>query len=78
MAIKPELIVEALGGADNIRDLEGCITRLRSMVVDPKLVNEDALYAAGAKGVIRADTAVQLVVGPDAELLADQVNDIIE
>ncbi|MBN9643769.1 glucose PTS transporter subunit EIIB [Corynebacterium mendelii] len=78
MAITPDDIVAALGGPGNIRDLEGCITRLRTVVVHPDKVDEDQLYAAGAKGVISAGTAVQVVVGPEAELLADLINDFLD
>lgn len=45
MASKAEKIVAGLGGLDNIEEVEGCITRLRTEVVDPSLVDEAALKA---------------------------------
>ncbi|MFD5658848.1 PTS transporter subunit EIIB, partial [Streptomyces hirsutus] len=42
MATKAEKIVAGLGGIDNIEEIEGCITRLRTEVVDPDLGNEAA------------------------------------
>ena len=50
---KAEQILAALGGDDNIDDLEACITRLRVEVDDPSLVDESALKAAGAFGVVQ-------------------------
>ena len=57
-------IVKGLGGRDNITDLEPCITRLRVEVVDQEKVDEEALRAAGAFGVVRSGRVVQVVVGP--------------
>ncbi|GAA1400594.1 PTS glucose/sucrose transporter subunit IIB [Pseudonocardia kongjuensis] len=70
-------IVAGLGGAANITDLEPCITRLRTEVGDPALVDDAALRAAGAHGVVRSGTVVQVVVGPDAENLCDDIRDLL-
>ncbi len=53
MASKAERIVAGLGGADNIVEIEPCITRLRTEVSNGALVNEEALKAAGAHGVLQ-------------------------
>lgn len=45
MATKAEKIVAGLGGIDNIEEVEGCITRLRTEVVDPSKVDDAALKA---------------------------------
>ena len=74
---KAEDIVAALGGTDNIVEVEGCITRLRTEVADPSLVDQAALKRAGAHGVMVAGKAVQVVVGPEADSLADDVNDLL-
>ncbi|WP_369140352.1 glucose PTS transporter subunit EIIB [Modestobacter versicolor] len=74
---KAEDIVAGLGGAANIDDVEGCITRLRTEVKDPSLVDQAALKAAGAHGVLVAGQIVQVVVGPEADSLADDVNDLL-
>jgi N-acetylglucosamine PTS system EIIB component len=70
-------IVKGLGGAGNIVEVEGCITRLRTEVRDPSLVDEAALRRYGAHGVIVAGTVVQVVVGPEADSLADDVQDLL-
>lgn len=74
---KAEDIVAGLGGAANIVEIEGCITRLRTEVTDPGKVDEKALKHTGAHGVVIAGTAVQVVVGPEADMLADDIQDLL-
>ena len=70
---KAEDILAALGGPTNVMDVEPCITRLRVEVTDPRLVDDVALKAAGAFGVVRSGRVVQVVVGPEADDLAVEV-----
>ncbi|MEU8486447.1 MULTISPECIES: PTS glucose/sucrose transporter subunit IIB [unclassified Streptomyces] len=77
MATKAEKIVAGLGGLDNIEEVEGCITRLRTEVVNPDLVNEAALKAAGAHGVVKMGTAIQVVIGTDADPIAADIEDMM-
>lgn len=70
-------IVRGLGGAGNIVEVEGCITRLRTEVRDPALVDEAVLKGSGAHGVLTAGTVVQVVVGPEADMIADDINDLL-
>lgn len=73
---KAEQILAALGGDANIVDLEPCITRLRVELEDPALVDEAALKATGAFGVVRSGRVVQVVVGPEADTLASDIEDL--
>lgn len=73
---KAEKILAAIGGWDNIEELEPCITRLRVEVLDADLIDEAALKAAGAFGVVSHGTGVQVVVGPEADTLAEDIEDI--
>src|SRR3954452_4832580 len=50
---KAEKILAALGGASNIIEIEPCITRLRCELNDGSVVDEKALKALGAHGVMR-------------------------
>ncbi|MFI7098474.1 glucose PTS transporter subunit EIIB [Streptomyces sp. NPDC050161] len=77
MASKAEKIVAGLGGLDNIEEVEGCITRLRTEVVDASLVDEAALKAAGAHGVVKMGTAIQVVIGTDADPIAADIEDMM-
>lgn len=77
MTSKADRIVAGLGGAANIRDIEPCATRLRAEVRDPAKVDHAALKAAGAYGVLAAGAAVQVVVGPEADTLAGDIEDLL-
>ncbi|MFD7547334.1 glucose PTS transporter subunit EIIB [Streptomyces sp. NPDC059578] len=77
MASKAEKIIAGLGGLENIVEVEGCITRLRTEVVDPSKVDDGALKAAGAHGVVKMGTAVQVVIGTDADPIASEIEDLM-
>ena len=77
MSTKAEQILAALGGADNIVEIEPCITRLRTEVNDGSKVDEKALKAAGAHGVIQSGNVVQVVVGPEADNIAEDIEDLM-
>jgi PTS system N-acetylglucosamine-specific IIB component len=64
-------ILEAIGGPGNVIEIEACITRVRLGLRDPSLVDEAALGTAGVHGVKRSRGIVQLLVGPDADAIAD-------
>ncbi len=69
-------ILTGLGGANNVEAIEPCITRLRVEVVDPALVDEPALMRAGAFGIVQVGQTVQVVVGPKADNLADEIEEL--
>lgn len=73
---KAQLIVDGLGGLANIVEVEPCITRLRTEVEDPSLVDQAALKAAGAYGVVMSGNVVQVVVGPEADTIASDIEDM--
>ena len=72
-----EAILAGLGGAGNLVEIEACITRLRTQVEDVALVDEPSLRAAGAHGLMRAGTVVQVVLGPDADTVASDIEDLL-
>lgn len=72
-----EDILAALGGAANVIEIEPCITRLRTEVRDPSLVDQKALRAAGAVGVIASGEVVQVVLGPQADVIASDIDDLL-
>lgn len=74
---RPERILAALGGAGNIVDIEGCITRLRCELEDGSVVDEPALKKAGAHGVVRMGDVVQVIVGPEADNIASDIQDLM-
>jgi PTS system N-acetylglucosamine-specific IIC component len=68
--------VRALGGNRNLTLVDACTTRLRLEVVDDSLVNEAALRTLGARGIVRPTrNALQVVIGPQADILAGEIRD---
>ncbi len=76
-ASQAETILAALGGVQNIVDIEPCTTRLRSEVRDPGQVDAQALKAAGAHGVMISGRVVQVVIGPEVDVLASELEDLL-
>lgn len=68
LADDAKVIVEALGGPENIEDVDACITRLRVGVKDPAKVDHDAFKKLGAAGVLDVDGGIQAVFGAKAIL----------
>ncbi|MGK2309383.1 glucose PTS transporter subunit EIIB [Cutibacterium sp. V947] len=71
-----EHILAALGGVDNVVSIEPCVTRLRCQVRNCGQVDEQALRRAGVHGVTVQGQGVQVIVGPDADLLASDLEDL--
>ena len=69
------MILEGLGGKDNIVSLDCCATRLRVSVKDPALVSEATLRSGGASGVIRKGGGVQVVYGPQVSVIKSELEE---
>ena len=68
-----QIILEGVGGADNLTSIDHCITRLRLEVKDRLLVDEKKIKSSGISGVIRpGKTSVQVVVGPKVQFVYDE------
>ena len=68
----------ALGGAGNLTEVGACTTRLRLNVRDQQAVDDAALKALGARGLIRpSPTALQVVLGPIADVVAVEIRDAL-
>ena len=72
-----ELILEGLGGKDNIVTLDNCATRLRVSVKDEGKVSEAILKESGAAGVIKKGTGVQVIYGPQVSVIKSELEDYI-
>ena len=70
-------VIAALGAAENIEDVDACITRLRVSVKDKDKVDRDKLKAIGAAGIIEVDGGVQVVYGAKAILYKNIIVDIL-
>ncbi len=69
------LIVEGLGGMDNISDIDCCATRLRCTVRDGSRVNDSVLRNTGAAGVIKNGNGVQVVYGPRVTVIKSNLEE---
>jgi PTS system N-acetylglucosamine-specific IIC component len=66
--------VTALGGAPNLTSVEACTTRLRLQLADPTRIDEAALKALGARGLVRPSPGhLQVVLGPQADDVAREM-----
>lgn len=72
------MIVDGLGGAANLADVDCCATRLRCTVNDAALVKQDVLKASGASGVICKGNGVQVVYGPKVAVIKAKLEDYLE
>lgn len=67
------IVLEGVGGKENVTVIDNCITRLRLEVKDYTLVDEKKIKSAGVPGVIRpSKTAVQVIVGTKVQFVADE------
>lgn len=71
--------IDAVGGQDNLTNIDACITRLRLSVKDAHRVDESAAKRLGASAVIRLNqTSVQIIVGTQAETISSAMKAIIK
>ena len=74
-----QVILEGLGGKDNVTSIDHCITRLRLEVKDRLLVDEKKIKSSGASGVIRpGKTSVQVIIGPKVQFVYEEFKKIAE
>lgn len=67
------IVLEGVGGKDNVKSIDNCITRLRLEIKDYTKVNEKVIKSAGVAGVIRpSKTAVQVIIGTKVQFVADE------
>lgn len=69
--------LKALGGHDNLSNIDACITRLRLSVNDMSVIDEKTLKTLGAMGVVKLGTNnLQVILGPLAEIVAGEMKAI--
>lgn len=72
------IVLEGLGGKENVASLDNCITRLRLEVKDYTQVDEKKIKSAGIAGVIRpSKNAVQVIVGTKVQFVADEMKKML-
>lgn len=73
----PRNILSALGGQQNIENLDACITRLRVQVKDKANVDKDRLKQLGAAGVLEVGNNIQAIFGTHSDIIKSQIHDIM-
>ncbi|MGG7214497.1 glucose-specific PTS transporter subunit IIBC [Clostridium nigeriense] len=71
-------ILDAFGGAKNIKYLDSCITRLRVTVKNFSKVNKEKLKYLGAVDLMIIGNNIQAIFGPQSDILKDQIKHIID
>ena len=70
-------VLEALGGASNIEDVDSCITRLRVSVKDISKVDKDKIKELGATAVLEVKGGIQAIFGAKADLIKQKINEVL-
>lgn len=67
------IVLEGIGGKENVTSIDNCITRLRLEIKDYTKVDEKKIKSAGVAGVIRpGKTSVQVIIGTQVQNVADE------
>ena len=74
-----KIILDGVGGKENVVSVDNCITRLRLVVKDSSVIDEKKIKSAGVSGVIRpSKTDVQVVVGMKVQFVADEFKKLVK
>ncbi len=74
-----KIVLEGLGGKDNVKSLDNCITRLRLEIKDYTKVDDKKIKSAGVAGVMRpSKTSVQVIVGTKVQFVADEMKKMLK
>lgn len=70
--------IAAVGGTDNLKAIDACITRLRLTVADSARVNDTMCKRLGASGVVKLNKqTIQVIVGAKAESIGDAMKKVV-
>lgn len=74
-----KVILDNIGGAQNLSKFDHCVSRLRLEVKNPDLVNEKPIKAAGIAGLMRPEkTKIQLIIGSKVQLVSDALKSLVD
>ena len=74
-----KIVLEGLGGKENVKSLDNCITRLRLEINDYTKIDEAKIKSAGVAGVMRpSKNAVQVIVGTKVQFVADEMKKMLK
>ncbi|MEG0727106.1 MAG: glucose PTS transporter subunit EIIB [Erysipelothrix sp.] len=74
-----EIILQAIGGKENVLSTDYCTTRLRLELEDPSIVDEALVKSTGAAGVVKpGGKSVQVIVGTEVQFVADEFKKLVK
>ena len=74
-----KIVLEGIGGKENVKSLDNCVTRLRFEINDYTKVDEKKIKSAGVAGVMRpGKTSVQVIVGTKVQFVADEMKKMLK
>lgn len=69
-----EIILEGLGGKENIISIDNCVTRLRLEIKDKYKINEKLIKSSGASGIIKpGKKSIQIIIGTKVQFVCDEL-----
>ena len=71
-------IYEAVGGIQNIKNIDNCFTRLRIVVDSLDLVDEEKLKETGSKGLVKRGNEIQIIYGVNVNKFRKSLEDYLE
>jgi PTS system N-acetylglucosamine-specific IIC component len=72
------IILEGIGGKENLVSIDNCVTRLRLEIKDQAVVNDKLIKSAGVAGIIRpGKTSIQIVIGTKVQFVADELKKLV-
>ena len=74
-----KIVLEGVGGKENVASIDNCITRLRLEIKDYTKVDEKKIKSAGVAGVIRpGKNSIQVIVGTKVQFVADEMKKMLK
>lgn len=71
--------IEAMGGVENIVEVEACSTRLRVVLKNSECFDKDGIMKLGAKGILdRQNNEKHIVIGVEADQIVEEIERIID
>lgn len=73
-----KIVLEGLGGKENVTSLDNCVTRLRLDIKDYTKVDDKKIKSAGVAGIMRpSKTSVQVIIGTKVQFVADEMKKML-
>ncbi|AGH39527.1 Phosphotransferase [Bibersteinia trehalosi USDA-ARS-USMARC-188] len=77
MSVNVQEIIYALGGVNNIKQVDACLTRLRVKLNDNHALNKSTLKKLGAVDVVKVGDTFQIIFGVESAKYRDAINLIL-